>query len=103
MPALLSEAKKKTGGKFIRGDCFFDNNTYVFKLKIKPPGGLARKIKKAILDQSAGKLKVKVVVRGPDGTEISDEGDTDNLATDIPLEDVAETPEPTHPPEGGHP
>src|SRR5262245_43325027 len=91
-PALLSEAKKKTGGKFIRGECFFEENIYVFKLQIKPPGGLARKIKKAILDQSGGSLKPKVVVRGPEGADISDENDTDNLATDIPLEDVADTP-----------
>src|SRR5262249_47362489 len=88
-PKLLTEAKIKTGGKFIRGDCFFETNTYVFKLKIKPPGGLARKIKKAIFDQ--GKFTLKVVVRGPEGADISDENDTDTLDTGIPLEDVAAT------------
>src|SRR5262249_53528611 len=92
-PALLTEAKKKTGGKFIRGECFCEENTYVFQVQIKPPGGLARKIKKAILDQSVGKLKPKVMVRGPNGAEINDKNDTDNLATDIPLEDVAEPAE----------
>jgi len=92
-PALLTEAKKKTGGKFIRGECFCEENTYVFQVQIEPPGGLARKIKKAILDQSVGKLKPKVMVRGPNGAEINDENDTDNLATDIPLEDVAESAE----------
>src|SRR5262249_43984461 len=61
-PALLKQAKTESGGgKFIRGDCSWsqEKSAYVFGLAKSPPTGLAKKIRKAILDQSLNKLQVK--------------------------------------------
>jgi hypothetical protein len=100
-PDALKQAKEETGGKFVRGDCEWseEKKAYVFGLSKKPPGGLAKKIRKAILDQTLKKLQVKVLVRGPGGPEIDADTDADTMGA-VDLEDAPEisAPPPSAPP-----
>jgi hypothetical protein len=98
-PDALKQAKAETGGSFLRGDCEWSQpkKAFVFVLPKKPPSGLAKKIRKAILDQTLKKLQVKVLVRGPDGQEIDAETDADTLGA-VDLEDVTETAAAAPPP-----
>jgi len=64
---LLKEQMTNPAGlKFIRGDCRFEQNALTFVVQA-PAGGLARKIKEALLGQTG--LRLKVRVRGEDGEE----------------------------------
>jgi hypothetical protein len=99
-PELLKQAKTESGGgKFLRGSCEWsqEKNAYIFGLDKKPPGGLAKKIRKAILDQTLNKLKDKVLVRGPDGQFIDADNDADTMGA-VDLEDPAEIDAPPPPP-----
>jgi hypothetical protein len=106
-PRLASDALKQAkadtgGGKFLRGDCEWseEKKAYVFGLGKKPPGGLAKKIRKAILDQTLKKLQVKVLVRGPDGPEIDADTDADTLG-EVDLEEAPEISAPPPPSQDG--
>ena len=80
--AISSAHKKKAkelsdgGTKMVIGGVQAEGNKYTFLLDDKPPGGLAKKIKQAVLLQTG--LKITVIVKGG-GVEISDEADTDEL------------------------
>jgi hypothetical protein len=98
-PDALKQAKAETGGSFLRGECEWSQpkKAFVFVLPKKPPSGLAKKIRKAILDQTLKKLQVKVLVRGPGGEEIDAETDADTLGA-VDLEDAPETAAAAPPP-----
>jgi hypothetical protein len=63
----------KGGAKFIAGECLWENNALTFVVQSKA-GGLARRLKQALLDQT--EMRVKVRVRGEDGEE-EEEGEGD--------------------------
>src|SRR5258708_3836294 len=46
-----------TGGKFIQGECVFEKNTHTFVME-KVPGGLAKKLAKALATETGVKYKV---------------------------------------------
>lgn len=71
---LLGEALDAKGGaKYINATCLFENNALTFVVQ-SPAGGLAKKIRAALLNQTD--LRVKVRVRGEDGA-IDDDGEED--------------------------
>src|SRR5262249_51351725 len=105
----LKQAKDDTGGgKFLRGGSEWseEKKAYVFGLGKKPPRGLAKKIRKAILEQTLKKLQVKMLVPGPECPEIDADTDAATLRA-VDLEDVTETatppPGPPPPPPPGPP
>ncbi len=61
--------------KFIAGECIFEANAVTFVLKSEA-GGLAKKIKAALLKQT--ELRVKVRVRGENPEDIDEDGDPDD-------------------------
>jgi hypothetical protein len=67
-----------SGGKFIQGECIFEKNTHTFVLE-KVPGGLAKKLAKALAAETGQKYKVRV--RSTDGSMTLD-SDTDVDADD---------------------
>ncbi len=78
---LLKEQMTNPAGlKFIRGEATFENNALTFIVQAAA-GGLAKKIKEALLKQTD--LRLKVRVRGEDPNDVDDDGD--------PLEAVAAT------------
>jgi len=77
---LLAEAVDAAGGaKYITGECFLEKNALTFVVA-SPSGGLAKRLRQALLDQT--ELRVKVRVRGDDGAEDEDgeneEGEIDD-------------------------
>jgi hypothetical protein len=69
-PLLRSQLANPGGLKFIRGECQFEHGVVTFVVQA-PSGGLARRIREAIVRQTGMKLKIRV--RGEDGEE--QEGD----------------------------
>ena len=62
--------------KFFAGTCIFEENTYTFVLKTQA-GGLAKKVKAALLKQV--ELRLRVRVRGEDPNDVDEElGDADD-------------------------
>ena len=62
---LLAEAVDAAGGaKYIVGECGFENKVLTFVVKA-PGGALAKRLRQALMDQLA--LRLKVRVRGEDG------------------------------------
>lgn len=92
-PTLSGEHKKRAramrvgSGKLLQGRCHGEAGKVVFAFEVKPPGGLAKGLKKAILIHT--ELKARVLVRGPEG-EFDDENDLDEM-TDLGTD--AEGPE----------
>jgi len=71
---LLKEYMTNSGGlKFIRGECIYEENAVTFVVQQSPAGGLAKKIKTALLAQTD--MRVKVRVRGEDPDDIDEEGE----------------------------
>lgn len=67
---LLAEAVNAKGGaKYIVGECLYENNALTFVVQ-SPAAGLAKRVRAALLAQTA--LRVKVRVRGDDGQEDED-------------------------------
>jgi hypothetical protein len=71
-PALSGDHKKRArnmregNGRVFLGVVFGEKGKYVLQLKVKPPGGLAKALKKTTLKHT--KLPpIRVIVRGPDG------------------------------------
>ncbi|RZL10554.1 MAG: hypothetical protein EOP40_06035 [Rubrivivax sp.] len=65
MRKVLASALGDAGGiKYLTGDCVFEDKTHTFVLKTQP-GGLAKKLKQAILDQTGLRLNVQVRGEGP--------------------------------------
>ncbi len=79
-------------GKLLMGTCYGEAGKYVFQFPLKPAGGLARAIKKAVLIHC--EKSIRVLVRGPEH-EFDDENDQAEL-TDFGTDDEA-------PEEGGQP
>jgi tetratricopeptide (TPR) repeat protein len=78
---LLPEiAGGASGGKYIQGECIFEKNMHTFVVE-KVPGGLAKKLSKALLAETG--IKYKVRVRSIDGAQELD-SDTDTDADEIP-------------------
>src|SRR5207248_1408623 len=75
-----------SGGKFVKGECIFEKSAHTFVLEIVP-GGLARKLAKALLTVTG--LKYKVRVRSTDGSTEED-SDIDTDAAQEPASQVAE-------------
>lgn len=71
---LLTDYLGGGTAKFYRGSCLFEDNAYTFVLQTQV-GGLAKKIKAALLKQV--ELRLKVRVRGDDPDLIDDDGDAD--------------------------
>ena len=64
---MLAEAVDAKGGaKYIAADCVYEKNALTFIVQ-SPAGGLAKRVRQALLDQTG--LRLKVVVRGEDGEE----------------------------------
>lgn len=64
---LLAEATGATGGfKYIVGECLFENKALTFVVQ-SPAGGLAKRLRQALLEQV--ELRLKVRVRGDDGDD----------------------------------
>jgi hypothetical protein len=83
---LLPEiAGGASGGKYIQGECIFEKNVHTFVVE-KVPGGLAKRLSKALLAETG--IKYKVRVRSLDGAQ---ELDSD---TDTDAGETAETPAP---------
>ena len=75
MKKLLAEIAGAAGGKMLRGECLFEANAYTFVLE-NAPGGLAKKLTKALLAETA--IRYKVRVRAADGSGVlDDETDVD--------------------------
>jgi hypothetical protein len=67
---LLAEAVDAKGGmKYIAGECLFENKALTFVVK-SPAAQLAKRLRQALLEQTAMRLKVRV--RGEDGVEEQD-------------------------------
>jgi len=77
---LLSDYLDGGTAKFFRGSCLFEENAYTFVLQTQV-GGLAKKIKAALLKQV--ELRLKVRVRGDDPSLIDEDGDADE-GSEIP-------------------
>jgi hypothetical protein len=73
-------------GKLLFGRCYGESGKYIFELEDKPPGGLARNIKKAVKIQAEKEIKLKV--RGG-GLDIEDDADLDEM--DDQGEEVSES------------
>lgn len=92
--ALLAEAVDAKGGmKYIAGECLFEkaSKTLVFELK-GPAGGLAKRLREALLAQVGLRLKVKV--RGEGGEDVHGEDEGDDADTVPPPPSAAPTPAP---------
>ncbi len=74
---LLNEALDAAGGvKYAKGECYYETGTLHFVMSEGKVGGLAKRVRAALLEQTGFKLKVKL--RGEDGEEDGDgeeEGD----------------------------
>lgn len=97
---LLSDYLDGGTAKFYRGSCLFEENAYTFVLQTQV-GGLAKKIKAALLKQV--ELRLKVRVRGDDPDLIDEDGDADegSETPEVEGEDVGATgniPPPPPPP-----
>lgn len=67
---LLAEAvDAKSGVKYVVGECGFESNALTFVVQ-SPGGQLAKRVRQALLDQTAVRLKVRV--KGNDGVEEHD-------------------------------
>src|SRR5262245_44090763 len=83
--ALSGDHKKRArnmregNGRLFEGVVFGEKGKYVFLMGTKPPGGLAKAIKKAALKHT-DLPPIRVLVRGPDGFELDDETDADEMA-----------------------
>lgn len=74
---LLAEAVDAKGGaKYIVGECLYEKNALTFVVQAAA-GGLAKRLRAALLAQTA--LRLKVRVRGEDGQE-DDDGEPDDAA-----------------------
>ncbi len=72
-------AMREGNGRIFIGRVFGENGKYVFAMAVKPPGGLAKAVKKTALKHT--KLPpIRVIVRGPDGVDLDDETDVEELA-----------------------
>jgi hypothetical protein len=69
-----------SGGKYIRGECIFEKNVHTFVVE-KVPGGLAKRLSKALLAETG--IKYKVRVRSLDGAQELD-SETDTEAEETP-------------------
>jgi hypothetical protein len=69
---LMTEYLGGAAAKFIPGTCIWEENAYTFVLQTQA-GGLARKIKAALLGQV--QLRLKVRVRGDDPNDVDDDGE----------------------------
>jgi hypothetical protein len=76
-------------GRIFTGHVFGEGGKYVFLLQEKPPGGLAKAIKKTAKKHTE-LPPIRVIIRGPDGFELDDENDVDEM-TDLG-EDPGEEP-----------
>jgi hypothetical protein len=85
-PALSNDHKKRAramrvgNGQLHVGRVFGEGGMYIFEMATKPPGGLAKAIKKAALMHAD--LPIRLKLRGPDGFEVDDENDVDEV-TDL--------------------
>jgi hypothetical protein len=93
--ALMKRAKgmRDGNGRIFTGKVFGEKGRYVFEMAEKPPGGLAKAIKKAAAAHTA-LPPLRVVVRGL-GVEFDDENDKDDLADlgPIPQDDDERGPQ----------
>ena len=69
---LMTEYLDGGTPKFYPGICIFEENAYTFVLKTQA-GGLAKKLKAALLKQV--ELRLKVRVRGEDPNDVDDDGE----------------------------
>jgi len=70
---LLAEAVDAKGGmKYVVGECSFENHALTFVVQ-SPGGQLAKRVRQALLDQTAVRLKVRI--KGNDGVEEHDGDD----------------------------
>lgn len=77
---LLAEAVDAKGGaKYIVGECMYEANALTFIVQSKA-GGLAKRLRQALLDQTA--LRIKVRVRGDDGEQEQDGEDEAETETE---------------------
>lgn len=87
---LLTEYLDGGAAKFFPGICIFEENAYTFVLKTQA-GGLAKKVKAALLRQV--ELRLKVRVRGEDPNDIDDDGEpAEDEAVETQGEAVNEAP-----------
>ncbi len=90
------------GATYFHGECRWEENSYTFVLE-KVPGGLAKKLKKALLAET--ETSVKVRVRSFDGKTVSDsenpnepeEMDSKDLASEEEPMPTSQTPPPPPP------
>jgi hypothetical protein len=89
----LAKAARKGKGGVIKGRCYGQGPKLVFDLgEVKPPGGLARILRKSINEHTKAtknKLNVGVILRGG-GENLDDEADGAELADGVVLPDQAE-------------
>ena len=71
---LASIAGGASGGTYYQGECIFEKSAHTFVLD-QVPGGLAKKLSKALFDETGQKYKVRV--RSTDGS-VELDGDTDS-------------------------
>lgn len=90
---LLAEALNATGGgKYIPAQCLFENKVLTFVVKA-PAGGLAKRLRLALLEQTEMRLKVKV--RGDDGEDEEpdvEDGGEDQAGVQAPQPQVPPVP-----------
>lgn len=94
---LLTDYLDGGTAKFFSGSCVFEDNVYTFVLKTQA-GGLAKKVRAALTEQTG--LRMKVRVRGEDPNDIDDDGEPvepeerDEPATGAATAATAAAPEP---------
>ncbi len=97
-PGLAADHKKRAramregSGKVFIGLVYGEAGKHVFQLDEKPPGGLAKAIKKTAKMHTD--LLIRVILRGPGGFELDDETDAEELA-DLGTDDEQVTAEGT--------
>jgi hypothetical protein len=71
---LKEQMTNPSGLKFIRGECLLENNAITFVVQAQA-GGLAKRLRAALFDQT--ELRLKVRVRGEDPDDIEEDGESD--------------------------
>ncbi len=77
---LLNEALDAAGGvKYAKGECYYETGTLHFVMSEGKVGGLAKRVRAALLNQTGLRLKVKL--RGEDGEDNDGEEEAEDAAT----------------------